>query len=151
MGRYTGFGVGAAAASPGRTIAQLLGGTGVRAEIDEIILSSADTPADLAFLWKVMRCTTAGTATAFTPTLVDPTDPKAATATFNANASAEPTVTANSEVLDLSMYHRATIRWVAPEAGKGYRTPATANNGIVARAQHASSVLNMRAFIGWTE
>lgn len=150
MGRYGAFGAGAAAASPGRTILEVVGGTGVRPGIYDLILSCDGTPADIAFIWKVMRRTVAGTATAFTPTLLDPGDPKAATATANANASAEPTVTANSEVLDLSLNQRATFRWVAAPGGELF-APATAANGLTARVQHASSTASCRAQAHWAE
>ncbi len=152
MGRYSAFGVGGALSSPGRTILEVTGASGVRPLIYDIVLSSSDTPADNAFIWKVMRGTTAGTATSFTPTLLDPSDPKAATGGANANASAEPTITANSELLDLALNMRATFRWVAAPGGElvvALGTPGT--NRVAMRCQHASATSNMRATAHWSE
>lgn len=150
MSLHAGFGAGAAAASPGRTICEVVGAATIRGQIYEVTFSSDGTPADNAFIWKVMRRTVAGTATAFTPTNVDPTDPRTAVCTVNANASAEPTVTANSELLDFALNMRATYRWVA-NPGAEWRTPAVAANGIVMRCQHASSTASNRASVSWSE
>lgn len=150
MANYSGFGAGNAAASPGRTIAIVHGGTGVRPKLYDFVLSSDGTPADNAFVWKVMRASTAGTDTAFTPTLVDPTDPKAATATFGQNASAEATFTANSEVFDTALNMRATFRWVCAPGGELVVSVA-ANAGLGFRCQHASSTASNRAQVYWSE
>lgn len=149
MDRYSAFGAGAAAASPGRTVLEVVAAATSRGEIYDLIFSSDGTPADTAYLWKAMRGTVAGTATAFTPTEPDPDGPVPLLAA-NANASAEPTYTANSELLDFALNQRATFRWVAAPNG-GLRLPATAAARIGFRCQHASAVLSNRCTAHWFE
>lgn len=129
---------------------EVVGGTGVRPGIYDVIIGSDATPADNAFIIKAMRRTAAGTATAFTPVALDGGDPKAATATANANATAEPTYTANSELLDIRINQRATFRWVAAPGGELY-VPATAAAGIGFRVQHASSTATFGVTAHWAE
>ena len=149
MRRYSAFGNGAAAASPGRTVLEVVAATTTRGRIYDVIIGSDGTPADSAFRIKIMRGSAAGTATAFTPTLLDGGDPAALLAS-NANASAEPTITANSELIDIALNQRATFRWVAAPDGE-LVVPATANARVATRVIHASSTVTFNVTEHWQE
>ena len=126
---------GSAAASVGSLIAAATR----RLKLYDLLVGSEATPADNPFTWLIRRCTTVGTATAVTPQALDPADP-ASICTANENYSAEPTITANSELLDIPLNQRATFRWVASPGGE-LVVPATANNGLLLSTPVASAVL----------
>lgn len=110
-----------------------------RAKIYEILLGSVATPADAATKFRVLRTTAVGTENdGFTPVNLDPAGPASASDFGRGAFSVEPTKTANSELLLLSMNQRATVRWVAAP-GKELLLPATQNNG--ACVESASSTV----------
>jgi hypothetical protein len=78
--------------------------------------------------WRLQRSTTTGTTTAVVAAPLDPDDP-AATTTAGQNATADPTYTAATEIIDLPLNQRASYRWVAAPGGE-IVVPATANNGL---------------------
>ena len=100
-----------------------------RGKIGNIILSSGATPDDHANNFDVKRTTGVGTeAGGHTPVPLDPdTKPSAFDAGYG--HSVEPTETANSELLALSLNQRASISWLA-NPGSELIMPATTNNGI---------------------
>lgn len=100
-----------------------------RLKLFDLVIGYSGTPADAAALVQVSRCTTAGTATSVTPRPLDPAD---AAALFDAaeNHTVDPTITANSGLLNLAFNQRAQVRWVATP-GKELVVPATASNGLV--------------------
>jgi hypothetical protein len=108
----------------------LISAATVRPRIYDILLGCKATPADLATQFTVIRTTAVGTENdGFTPTNLDPDGP-ASLCDFGRGAfSIEPTKTANSELLALSMNQRASVRWVAAP-GSELIAPATANNGL---------------------
>lgn len=106
----------------------LISATTIRPRVYDIVVSSVATPADNAGEYFLARITTAGTVTAVTPQALDPGDP-AALGTAGVNASAEPTYTANANMLRFSTNQRATFRWVAAPMGE-IVCPATAANGL---------------------
>jgi hypothetical protein len=109
-----------------------------RGKLHDLVVGSEATPADNAFLWRVRRCTAAGTSTAVTPVALDPAD--AATETdAGENHTVEPTYTANSELLLIPLNQKATFRWAAAP-GKELVWPATASNGIGVETPTASAV-----------
>lgn len=125
-----------ACASPADTVLGLTSATTIRPAIYDFILGSDATPADNALNWLVQRYTAAGTATAVTPTALDPGDP-ASTSTSGEDHTAEPTYTANAILMQLSANQRSTQRWVASPGGE-MRCPATAANGIGFEPTHGS-------------
>ena len=106
-----------------------------RAFIYDVMFGCDGTPADGAATYDASRQTAAGTATAITPTADDPAD--AASDTVGAaNATAEGTITANSQALAIPANTRATVRWVASEK-RELVIPATNLAGFAFRA-HAT-------------
>ena len=106
-----------------------------RGKVFDLLFGTNGTPADNELEWQVARMTADGTETAVTPNALDPAD-AACLATAKANATAEPTVTANSDLLYVPINQRASYRWVAAP-GSELVYPATAASGIVVRAKSA--------------
>lgn len=104
-----------------------------RIKIHEFVFGTDGTPADQAMTYDVSRITAAGTATAVTANPLDAAD-SAFLGAANANATVEPTVTANSSLWASGVNQRATIRWVA-FPGQELVVPATNANGICFRAK----------------
>lgn len=98
-----------------------------RGKIYDIIIGSRATPADDACTYLIQRITTVGTRTALVPPPLDPADIAASFVTGFAH-SAEPTYTADTIMLEMSVNKRTTMRWVASSGGELWM-PATANNG----------------------
>jgi hypothetical protein len=99
-----------------------------RGRIFEIIVGSVATPADQACKLYVGRSTAVGTEGAgFTPNNLDPAGPAGAYDSGNAH-SAEPTYTANKQLMAFSLNQRATFRWIAAP-GCELMMAATQNNG----------------------
>lgn len=123
----------------------------IRPKLYEIILGSEAAPADQAVRLSILRFTAVGTpAGTFTATALDPGDP-ASLATVNQGAySVEPTYTANSNLLLISLNQRATFRYVV---NPGYElvAPATANNGLGLRSLASTSTQTMDTSIFWEE
>lgn len=107
-----------------------------RGRLVEVIVAADGSPANNALVVQVARMTADGTGTTITPLPLDPADP-AALCTAKANYTAEPTVTANSGVLEFALNQQATVRWV-PDPDTRLMFPATANNGLVIRVKSAS-------------
>lgn len=87
------------------------------------------TSADQAYAGKVLRTTAAGTAgTSFTPIALDGAD-GSSNATFDFAHSAEPTYTANSNLLSVGGHQRAVFQWYAAP-GNELVIPNTNSAGI---------------------
>ena len=135
--RYSGYGSDTNTAST--TQVELRSTTAIRPRIYDFLIGSNATPADNSGEYVFRRTTTAGTSTAFTPVALDPGDPSA-TGTFGVNHSAEPTYTANADLLHFATNQRATFRWVAAPMGE-LVLPAAANGvGLLAVAVGGSAV-----------
>jgi len=93
-----------------------------------LLVGSEATPADNPFLWRVRRCTAAGTSTAVVPTILDPGD-LVTEQDAGENHTVEPTYTSNTECLVIPLHQRATFQWNAAP-GREIVTPATASNGV---------------------
>jgi hypothetical protein len=121
----------------------LAGSTPRRGYISDIIVGADGTPADNVVVFSVYRQTADdGTKTNVTPLAVDPGDPTF-TGLSRANYSAEPTITATSQLLTFALNQRATFEWAAAP-GSELVFPATANNGLAIRAKspaYTSTVL----------
>jgi hypothetical protein len=100
-----------------------------RGKIGNIILSSGAAPDDQANNFDVKRTTGIGTeAGGHVPV---PLDPDTVASSFDAGYghSVEPTETADTELLALSLNQRAIISWLA-NPGSELIMPAVTNNGI---------------------
>lgn len=105
-----------------------------RNKVYDVLVGTNGAPADNYIEWDISRQTAPGTATALTPTLLDPAD-GAAVATCAANATAESgSVTANSSVFYIGINQRASYRWVAAP-GSELVGPATNAAGLILRAR----------------
>lgn len=120
-----------------------------RAFVSEFIIADVGTPADNVVLHTAQRITAVGTSTAVTPTKLDPAD-AASDTVAGENHTAEPTYTANEEVLEIPLNTRATFRWVAAP-GFEIVIPATNVNGIGFKALHASATTEWRVTAAWRE
>lgn len=139
----------AALANP-RTIGLIIAATTRRGHIEAITVSTQGAPADNTIVWTFQRFTVSGTATSKTAVKKDSAGSPAATLVTKENATAEPTYTANEEVIDEGMNQRATGRFIyAP--GKEILTNITTDNGFGMKAQHASNTATVNTTIEWTE
>jgi hypothetical protein len=102
-----------------------------RGKVYDLLIGTNGTPADNYLQWDISRMTAAGTATSVTPQALDPAD-VAALGSANSNYTAEPTITANSSLLNVGVNQRASYRWVAAP-GSELVFPATAANGLALR------------------
>ena len=145
--RYSGYGADTNTAST--TQVELRSATTIRPRIYDFLIGSAATPADNAGEYVFRRTTTIGTHTAFTAIALDPGDP-ASLAVFGVNHSAEPTYTANSDLLHFATNQRATFRWVAAPGGE-IVLPAAANGcGLLAVSIGGAAVV-MQYQVHWEE
>lgn len=109
-----------------------------RGKFYDIDFGSEASPADNPFLWRVMRCTAAGTSTSFTPVALDPGD-AATESAGGENHTIDGTPTASSYLLQIALNQRATFRWVASPGGE-LVYPATASNGLIIYTPTSSAV-----------
>ena len=119
--------------------------TAHRNSIYEIWFGNIGAPADLVSVYTVSRITAATTTaagTTVTPGLIDMAD-RASQSKCLENCTTEPTYTANQELLEVPLNHRATFRWVAAPGGE-LITPATNNFGAGFKAIHASATTDFR-------
>lgn len=128
----------------------ITGGTTIRVGIYDILVSSDATPADNVAEYAIRRTTARGTAsTSFTPVALDSGDP-AAIATFDTAWSANPTITANSDLLQWAQNQRTTFRWVAAPGGELW-TPATSGNGFALLCDSTSAAVSWNFSVHWIE
>ena len=126
--------------------------TAHRNSIYEIWFANHGSPADQVSVYTVARITAASTTaagTTVTPSLLDLAD-RAAQSKCLENCTTEPTYTANQELLEVPLNHRATFRWVAAPGGE-IITPATNNAGAGFKAIHASATTDFRMGAMWEE
>lgn len=110
-----------------------------RARIYDLLLGCSQTPADAATRFAIRRTTGVGTeGSGFTPVNLDPGGPAGQSDAGVGAFSAEPTKTANSYLLEISMNQRASVRWVAAP-GSELILPVTQNNGACVNSE-ASTV-----------
>ncbi len=126
--RYSGFA--AASITADDTHLALISATTVRPKLYDLLVGAPDTPADQYVKWQIGRFTAVGTeGSGFTPVALDPASPAALADYGVGSYSAEPTYTANAELLVFGQNMRATFRWCAVP-GSELVAPATANNGL---------------------
>lgn len=110
-----------------------------RGKLFDLIVGSEASPADNPFLWRLQRCTAAGTSTAVVPQPLDPAD-AATEMDAGENHTVEPTYTSAAIQLHLALNQRASFRWVAAP-GKEIVFPATASNGLGLQTPTGSAVV----------
>lgn len=127
--------------------------TSTRPKIYDVVIGSNATPADQATQFDFLRLTAAGTSTATSGNALDPGDPASllAVATGTQTAyTAEPTYTASSTLLRMTLNQRATFRWVAAPMSE-LIVPNTASNGIGLRSIASTGTPTYDATVLWEE
>ncbi len=122
--------------TPGDSVLSLVGTTGIRPSIYDVLVGTTGTPADNALEFLLQNHTADGTGDALTPTALDSGDPPAGGA-YLGNHSAEPTYSAGEVLLKFGLNQRATFRWVAAP-GSEIVLPASATAGAGLVGFHAS-------------
>lgn len=101
----------------------------------EVGAASVPNSTDCAIQYDISVQTAAGTATATTPNPVDiGGGDAAALLVYNANYTAEGTITAASSLMNLALNQRASQRWVAKDKASALIIPAVNLKGIACRA-----------------
>jgi hypothetical protein len=120
-----------------KTLASLTAATGAttlrRGSIYDVMFGADGTPADNSMTYKVDRQTSVGTGSAAVPSPLDSGD-AAALLVGTTNNTAEPTVTAATQLIEIAVNQRASYRWVAAPGGE-LIVPATNVAGIGLRAK----------------
>ena len=125
------------AATPGKTLINLTALTGAatlkRGWIYEWEVGADGPPnaTDCAIVWEFMRNTTVGTATAATPSPLDPAD-TAAGLVCSVNHTVEPTL--GVSLMAVALNQRNSQRWIARDEKSALIIPAVTVNGIGLRA-----------------
>lgn len=117
-----------------------------RARVYDISIGCSATPADQATKFKYQRTTAVGTeGTGFVPNNLDSAGP-AGEYDSGYGHSAEPTYTANKELLVPSINQRATFRWVAAPESE-LVLPATQNAGAGLKSASATGTASHQATV----
>ena len=150
MDKFSGYGE-QTVANPADTTLTLTGNVNTRGKVYDIMWGAINAPADNSLKTTVKRCTAIGTGTGFTPVKLDEDSP-AAQLVCTVNHTAEPTYTANNELMVLGVNQRAVFRWVAAPGGE-IVIPATANSGIGIFTEDvaAAATPNVNATVHWEE
>lgn len=130
----------------------LRGATTRRLKVFDLIIGCAATPADQASSFALRRTAVDGSPlTAFTPTKLDPADGASiASLDLTWTGAAEPTITADSDLLQIPLNQRATVRWVAAP-GSELIVPATSEAGLALISTIATSPAIHNYSILWKE
>lgn len=118
-----------------------------RGAVYDYMVGTVTTPADNVFEQELARVSTAGTASAVTPSPLDVAD---TAAIFDASDTYTVDPTIGVLLMRLPLNHRASYRWVAAPGGE-LVWPATANNGIAgvlasASATDFSATIHVQSF-----
>lgn len=107
-----------------------------RHHIYSYLIGPAGAPAssDTNLEFDIPRLTASGTGTAFTPTALDSAE-AASSATCEVNHTAEPTVTASSQLKYGSGNQRSVFQWVTNDFSQMLHSPATTANGFGIRTR----------------
>jgi hypothetical protein len=104
-----------------------------RGRVYDVLIGTNGTPADNYMEFDIARTTGGDTATTYVAPALDPADATAGTVA-RVNATAEGTITANSDLFYVGINQRASYRWVAAP-GSELVWPATSSNGVVLRVR----------------
>jgi hypothetical protein len=130
----------------------LVGAATRRLKVFELLFGCPATPADEASKFAIRRTTADGSPlTDFTPTKLDPADGASiARLDLTWTGAAEPTITANSDLLQIAINQRATFRWLAAP-GSELIVPATAEAGLALISDVATSPASHAFTVLWSE
>lgn len=147
MGSYRG--VHRTPAGANLTVLALESSASVVGKIDQLILGSRSTPADIATQLVALRHTVAGAAG--TAVVEKPDDPQMAAAACNLRGGTmtEPTYEADF-LLEIDLNQRATFTWNANPA-KELRTTVGTANGIGVRSVQSGGTPDIGCTVGWAE
>lgn len=120
-----------------------------RGWVYDLMFGADGTPADNQVTYKVDRQTTTGTRTAATAAPLDAAD-AAGLLTCGVVTTIEPTVTAATQLVEISMNQRASYRWVAAPGGE-LVVPATNVAGVGGRAKSAAYTGTCTALVHFWE
>jgi hypothetical protein len=131
------------------TILALESSASVVGKIDQLIIGSDSTPADIATRLNAIRHTTAGAAG--TAVVEKPDDPQGSAPACNLRGGTmtEPTYEADF-LLEIPLNQRATYTWNA-NPGKELRTTVGTANGIGIRSISSGATPNVGLTMGWSE
>lgn len=101
----------------------------VAAEIVYLAVACTATPAEARYGFRVQRCTSAGTSTAVTPTVLGYGWPGASSLDAGEDHTVAPALTSGAILLEGAFHQRATFQFYAP-AGRGLGLPAIASAGV---------------------
>lgn len=150
--RFSGF-AGGVASGTDKTLLNLFNPLATptrRASLFDLVIGSDDTPADQAARFVLARTTAVGTeGSGYTPNNLDPGGP-AGEMDIGVGHSAEPTYTANKELLVFSLNQRATFRHVCAP-GAEFRSAATQNNGLGLKTKASTSTQAHEATVLYEE
>jgi hypothetical protein len=128
----------------------LVGGTARRLKLNDIIIGCDAAPADQAVKHALLRTSARGTQTStVTPNPLDPAD-HAASGLFDTAWSADPTITANSTLLQIPQNQRASFRHQVNE-GREFIIPAVSGAGIAMLSVVATAAANYAWSVFWAE
>ena len=148
--RYAGYSNATNTASTTVPMFTVTGAATVRLRIYDLIASSDASPADASGKFALRRISSNGTtSTTVTANALDPADP-AAIAVYTTAWSGNPTITANSDLLQFAHNLRATFRWVAAPNGE-LVVPATAGAGLALMAVVTNTASNYAWTTHWEE
>lgn len=107
------------------------------------INAGSDASADNAVKYSIVRASARGTSsTSITPNATDQNVTQSALTTADSAWNINPTLTANSQVLQWAQHQRATYRWVAYDYTKFLRTQAGTGKGMALLSVVVSSAFN---------
>lgn len=107
------------------------------------INAGSDASADNAVKYALMRNSARGTSsTAVVANAIDQNVTQSALSTFDTAWNINPTITANSQILQWGQHQRGTYRWVAYDYTKMLRTQAGTGKGISLMSVVVSSAFN---------
>ncbi len=142
---------GSVAVGTDKTLITLISAATIRPKLNDILIGCVATPADAATLFSLMRFTAVGTeGSGFTPTQKDLADGASRADCGQGVFGGEPTYTAASNLLDISMNQRSTQRWVASPGGE-FIAPKTANAGLGVRSLSSTVTTAHEVSIQWEE
>lgn len=151
MRRYSGFSNATNTASTTVPMFTIVGIATTRIRVYDFISGSDATPADNAGKFSFRRISARGTSTAsVTPNPLDPADPASLAAAYDTAWSGNPTITANSDLLQFAHNQRATFRWVAAPDSE-LIIPATAGAGLALMAVVTTATANYAWTTLWQE
>lgn len=111
-------------------IATLIGTTGSRPEVYDVLAGSSSAPADHSGRFNITRCSSVGTpGTSPTPAPIDPSDPGTPITTAGLAVFSSTPPTLGTVLLQWGQLQKGTFRFAAAP-GKELKGPYTANNGL---------------------